>query len=294
MVWYRRHTITVVLELPTFPVSSPCRWLLTSPTATCSPCTWCWCCAQLWTCSSNCVTSRLLLDLHAACSSSGPTPVLRSRWVDKLARKVEGMDGRTFDPLPARLISFCYLDPEDSGSLWEELDRCPPAQLRPTQSIWPVRRLLYSTVPRTSCWKVPPVWSLLLSNIQRPDLQSHTGKIMAISGLKTCTESCTFRVSNTAEKQTFASRKKNPFSVILGYFLFHAKWIGMFPVFLTFFTFLCSRSQRLAKMWSDCAWVPSSSVEDEWLKWHTEFMISSEFMHLLGSPNCINSYEKSK
>lgn len=194
MAGCRWHTITV-LELLTFPLLS-CRWLLTLPTATCSPCTWCWCCAQLWTCSSNCVTTRQLLDLHAACSSLGPTPVLRSRWVGKLARKAKGDGGRAHFLPPAHSISFHYLDPEDSGSLWEEPDRCPPAELRPTQSIRLVCRFLYSTVPWTSCWKVPPVRSLLLSNIQRPDLQSHTGKIIAICSLKTRKESCTLRLSN--------------------------------------------------------------------------------------------------
>lgn len=39
---------------------------------------------------------------------------------------------------------------------------------------------------------------------------------------------------------------------------------------------LFSRLLRLAKMWSDCVWVPFSSVKDNCLRQDTEFMISSE------------------
>lgn len=59
----------------------PYRWLLISPTVISSQSTWCWCCAQLWTCSSNCATSRRLPALRDACSSWGQIQMLHSRLV---------------------------------------------------------------------------------------------------------------------------------------------------------------------------------------------------------------------
>lgn len=74
------------------------------------------------------------------------------------------------------LLHLCIKDTQDLGSMREDADRCPPAELRPPQSIWPVRCLVHTPVPWTPSGEVPPLWGLLLPPLQGPGLQGHTGQ----------------------------------------------------------------------------------------------------------------------
>lgn len=67
-------------------------------------------------------------------------------------------------------------DTQDPCSMREELDRRPPAQLRPPQPLRPLRCLLHPAVPGTPRGEVPSVRGLLLPHLQRASVQGHTGQ----------------------------------------------------------------------------------------------------------------------